>query len=537
MPAPKWPRSSPATCTTRILPPPTTPTQGRCGHAACRAYVLAAERAESVGAPEAAEAAYLRAAELSSDEAEQADWIERAGRLAFDAGWSDRAINHLERAIAAHNEAGRVVDAARVTARLGAAFGSCGRGEQAITVLRAALATLDEDAAPPEVLAALYVQLGSVLFFAGHTAEAAAPTDVALMLAQHHRLAEPLAVALSACATILHNAGRNEEARLLYEGSGAAARLHGITRSEMQAENNLADLCMSLDLPEAEEHARAALALTQRWGLRSVEALTAGNLMYILTMSGRLDEAYRTGTELLLAGGDERPGAHELNYRLACVEVLRGNAGPARDLLDRSDVWKESDSVQDKVMFSAADAAVSLVAGDSRRALELALAAVDEAVKGGLAISHESVRLAFPTAIEAGIAAGEEEQASQLVEFVAGRHRGEVPPFLWAQVARGRALLARARGDDAGVEEGLAGAEAGFRELGYPYWTARTQLERAEWLVEQGRGAEAGELLVDATAAFETAGVPPMVERARALAGDLVRGPRAASGVGATGSA
>ena len=42
---------------------------------ACRAYVLAAERAESVGAPEAAEAAYLKAAELSSDEAEQAGFI------------------------------------------------------------------------------------------------------------------------------------------------------------------------------------------------------------------------------------------------------------------------------------------------------------------------------------------------------------------------------------------------------------------------------------------------------------------------------
>jgi class 3 adenylate cyclase/tetratricopeptide (TPR) repeat protein len=503
---------------------------------ACRAYVLAAERAESVGAPEAAEAAYLRAAELSSDEAEQADWIERAGRLAFDAGWSDRAIEHLERAIAAHDEAGRVVDAARVTARLAAAFSSRGRGEQAIIVLRAALATLDEDAAPPEVVAALYVRLGSVLFFAGHTAEAASATEVALTLAQHHKLTEPLAVALSSRATILHNAGRNEEARLLYEGSGAVARLHGVTRSEMQAENNLADLCMSLDLPEAEEHARTALALTQRWGLRSIEALTAGNLMYILTMFGRLGEAYRMGTELLQAGGDARPGAEELNYRLACVEVIRGNAARARELLGHSVVWKESDSVQDKAMFAAADAAVLLAAEDSRAALELALSAVDHAVNGGLAISHESIRLAFPTALEAAIDAGELDEANRLVEFVAARPRGDVPPFLWAQVARGRALVARGRADGDGVEENLVEAEAGFRELGYPYWTARAQLERAEWLVERDRFSDARDLAAEAATAFEAVGVPPMLARARALADDVVRFPQVVSRVGATGS-
>ena len=42
------------------------------------AYVRAAERAETVGAPEAAEAAYLVAAELSPDEAERAE-LHRAG--------------------------------------------------------------------------------------------------------------------------------------------------------------------------------------------------------------------------------------------------------------------------------------------------------------------------------------------------------------------------------------------------------------------------------------------------------------------------
>ena len=128
---------------------------------ACGAYVLAAERAETVGAPEAAESAYLKAAELSSDEAERAGFTENAGRMASFAGWNERAIGHFEAAIAAHAVAGRVVEVAGVTAELGSSLNSLGRGEQAVLRLEEALATLDEETAPPAVLAALYLSLGS----------------------------------------------------------------------------------------------------------------------------------------------------------------------------------------------------------------------------------------------------------------------------------------------------------------------------------------------------------------------------------------
>ena len=52
---------------------------------------------------------------------------------------------------------------------------------------------------------------------------------------------------------------------------------------------------MIRDLPGAEEHAKAALALARRWGQRGSEAFAASNLMYILTMAGRLEEARRSG--------------------------------------------------------------------------------------------------------------------------------------------------------------------------------------------------------------------------------------------------
>lgn len=85
---------------------------------ACRAYVLAAERAESVGALEATESAHLKAAELSSDESEQARFTEQAGRMADLSGWPERALAHFETAIAAHSLMGRVVESARVILKL-----------------------------------------------------------------------------------------------------------------------------------------------------------------------------------------------------------------------------------------------------------------------------------------------------------------------------------------------------------------------------------------------------------------------------------
>ena len=108
----------------------------------CRAYALAAERAESVGSPEAAESAYTTAAELSSDEAERAGFDYKAGQMALFAGWHERAVRHFETAIAAHADAGRLVDVAQVTARLGDSLQRLGRGEPAISRSREALASM-----------------------------------------------------------------------------------------------------------------------------------------------------------------------------------------------------------------------------------------------------------------------------------------------------------------------------------------------------------------------------------------------------------
>jgi class 3 adenylate cyclase/tetratricopeptide (TPR) repeat protein len=492
------------------------------------AYVQAAERAESVGAPEAAESAYLKAAELSSDKAEQVALTERAGRMAFLAGWFERALGHFETAIAAHAKAGRIIEAARVTASLGFALDELGRGEQAIARMHEALGSLKETTAPPEVVADLQARLAAALVFSGHGDEATGAIEEALTLAQHHELPEPFAHALNAKAVLLLSGGRAQEARSAFELSRDVARLHGITRREMVAETNLGELCMIYDLPGAEEHVRAALTLAQRWGLRQLEGGVARNLMYILTKAGRLEEAERLGTELLQAGGDERPGAEFINYALACLEAVRGNVDAARKHLSSCSAWAESDEVQLKALYAAAEAAVLLTEGACHRALETASRTLDEGVRRALAVGHEAVRLAFPIAFEAAIDLGDLEEADRLAELLAARPRGEVPPFLRAQVVRARALIAGARGENQDVEENLITAEATFRELGYPYWTARAQLDRGEWLARQQRFDESTGVAGQAAATFEMIGAAPMLARARALLEpEMVRNPGA----------
>ena len=70
---------------------------------------------------------------------------------------------------------------------------------------------------------------------------------------------------------------------------------------------------------------------------------------------------------------------------------------------------------------------------------------------------------------------------------------------------------------DESVEKDLVTAETTFRDLGYPYWTARAQLDRAEWLAVQGRQEEAARLAADAAAAFDRLGTTPALLRAQAI--------------------
>ena len=60
-------------------------------------------------------------------------------------------------------------------------------------------------------------------------------------------------------------------------------------------------------------------------------------------------------------------------------------------------------------------------------------------------------------------------------------------------------------------------ADARFRELGYPYFLALTQLDHAAWLVAQDRPADAEPLLTPAAATFDRLGARPRLFLAQDL--------------------
>jgi class 3 adenylate cyclase/tetratricopeptide (TPR) repeat protein len=482
------------------------------------AYVQAGDRAEAVGAPGAAETAYLTAAELSSEDEERARFVEKSAEMAMRIGADDRALNGFEKAAALHLQAGRIVDAARVAAWIGTMFVRTGRSEQAVVCLSDALSSLDPATAPPAVVARLEDRLGRALMFTGRSHESAEPIERALTLAQHHELAETYASALQMKAYLYSGAGRVEEGILNLEGSLETAREHGLVQVESAAQNLLTDLCMIYDRPGAEEHALAGLALARRQGARGREADMVGNLMYVLMLGGRWDEAARLADELLEAtAGEATMNTSLLRFRKAFLEALRGELASARRLFAYCESWKDAEDVQASAMYWSGAGALALAGGEYRTALETATRAIERALTAGLPLAHEVVRLSFPDALDAAIALGDLEAADRLLELFANRPLGEIPQFLRAQVTRAKALLAIARGHDAGIEDDLIAAETAFRALGYPVWLARAQLDRAEWLARQGRLVESAGIAEQAATGFETVGAIPMLARARAL--------------------
>jgi hypothetical protein len=88
-----------------------------------------------------------------------------------------------------------------------------------------------------------------------------------------------------------------------------------------------------------------------------------------------------------------------------------------------------------------------------------------------------------------------------------------------AQLARGRGLVARDRGDANAAAAELGAAIEGFRSLGFPYWLATAQTDLADVLVHSGRVDEASPLLDEARTAFSRLGAAPAVQRAEAVLG------------------
>ena len=94
---------------------------------------------------------------------------------------------------------------------------------------------------------------------------------------------------------------------------------------------------------------------------------------------------------------------------------------------------------------------------------------------------------------------------------------GHVPPFLRAQVARGRGLLALAADDRAAAHGHLVTAVEMMTALGYPYWLARARTDLGALLIDDGRVEEGRREVGEAIAVLRPLRAAPALERAESL--------------------
>ena len=285
-----------------------------------------------------------------------------------------------------------------------------------------------ETTAPPEVVADLQARLGGTLIFSGHGDQATGPIEEALTLAQHLRArrAARLESQLEGDAS-RHTPGGPRRPACNYEGAIAVARRHGHDRTRAARGVNLADVCMTHDLPGAEEHARRRSPSPAAGGNEANEAAAALNLMYILMMAGRLDEALQLGTELFASGGDERPGARRSTSRSpawrrsAATPTLPASTFGCR-------VWRErrraarAQSMLPPKQRSRSPRVTALLASRPPAGRSTRLG-------GGLGVAHEAVRLAFPDAIEAAIDTRRPRGAERLDGAAGDPAAGRDPPL------------------------------------------------------------------------------------------------------------
>jgi class 3 adenylate cyclase/predicted ATPase len=479
--------------------------------------IRAAERAASLGANAEAQRAFERALELTGEPLAQAELHERAGMMAAVGARADAAAAHFERSMELFEAEDATHEAARVSARLAEIMWDRGRIEQGLESMDRALGALSLEK-PDEDLAALAAQVGRFMYFAGQTDLAIERIETALEIAEGLALPEVLSQALNTKGIIMRARGRHQEGDSLLRIALEIALEHDKPSAALRAYYNLADNTSQSDrCAEAAELVRDGLALARRVGNRYWERAFLG-LSYSLFALGDWDEVLARQTELPEEDwAQARLAFATLLTAVVPVRVNRGQLEEASRDVGRSAELESSADVQERAQHHCAKAKVLFAQGETLEAMRLAEIALE--TRSSMGVAYEAVKEAFVVAVECALELGELERAEQWLAFVEELPPGHSPQFLQAHSSRFRARLAARQGGSERIDDLFKGAAALFRELAVPFYMAVTQLEHGEWLVGEGRAAEAEPALAEAREIFERLEAKPWLERAARAAG------------------
>ncbi|MEK6274540.1 MAG: adenylate/guanylate cyclase domain-containing protein [Actinomycetota bacterium] len=469
----------------------------------------AGERAGSLGAPDEGQRYYEQAATLAEEPLVEAALLEQAGRLGYPAGRPAEARAQLERAMALFEQGAETGQAARAGAALADIDVIEGRLEQAAARLESALPAL-EQAGPSAELAETLAQLGRVQALRVDDA-ALATLEQALLLAEQLGLEEVLVQALTSKSIGLLYQGRFVESRVLLEGAVERARLGELHNAWFRAAGNLAVLLQDSDRHlEVLELVGEVEAQARQLGNREQLALARLGTISSLFLLGRWDQALARADEAeqLQASDSARSELIEL----VAVRCEQGDLAAAGNLMRGYEWARDAEQTEYRCLFTALEA--RLHRAQSRPAEALAAAERGLALRSELPITNTGIKRNLIEALEAAFALGDLAKAEELLGGAETLQPGELTPFLRGHRARFRARLDAQHGRVEGVDKSFRSAGAVFREFGFAFYLAVTELEHAEWLAAQGRGDEAQPLLDEARQAFEQLQATPWLERA-----------------------
>ncbi|MDX6469793.1 MAG: hypothetical protein QOF75_1596 [Gaiellaceae bacterium] len=467
-----------------------------------KALAQAAERAAAVAAPEEGQRHLDQAAALAEDEpAVRAALLERAGRLAFQAGAPVEARTRLEQAISTYEAVGDVKSAVAASVALADVDVVEGRLDEGIQRLEAAVAALEGEP-PGGSLAATLAAAGRIKALRGD--RAALPVlEQALVLAEGLGLEEVFISALTSKATYLMYAGRPDESQILLEALFGRLRASPHVDSWWRVANNLATLLVDRD-----RHVES-LGVTRELSAQARQRGDSERLTSVLTLDvlplmelGRWDEALAR----IAQAGELRASGWARAQGLDAVFLLcaRGDLAGAEALLGENLWARDAEQTDLMVSFSSAEASFLRAQGKPQEAVASANRGL--AVREEVGISNAWVKRCLVEAVEAALDVGDLDQADRLLASVETVPSGEVTPYLDGHRARLRARVEARNGTTTRVEELFRHAERVFDEATLPFHLAVARHEHAEWLATQERLHDAQTLFEEARATFEELG-------------------------------
>ena len=408
-----------------------------------------AERAASLAAPGEAERLVMAATQLIDGDRARAEMLERAGLLALADSRTGDADSRFAESSALFEELDDPHGAARVNARRAEALFLGDRVAEAIAAMEPAYEVLRDQEQDAD-LAALAAQFGRMLGFVDRIGESVEPLERALVISERLGLWDTLSSALNTKGLWLLSVARRSEGDALLRGALEVALEHDAHLDAMRAYFNLG-YAASLEDDTTATWDAEGLRFAQRVGDRNWERAFLGHLSMNEFAAGRWDEALALAHQAA-DGANDLFSLAALAHPGATIHAYRGQADAAIELMQRSLFTRESDDVQTRANWAAAEG-LRLMASE-RWAEGMDAAGVWRGAERAMGLDHPAVKYAYMVWATCALRGGETEAARTYLHRLLSLTPTQRTPVLEAQRRRFSALLGET--DDPAAEMAAA---------------------------------------------------------------------------------